>query len=100
MNKTEMIINEVAAGVRTEMENSIASGCHGMHYEHIVGNAYVDVDVFEEHCGGYYTVVESVMVSHFDTRHRSPMLEERIKCVLPDWEELKTFMMADGRLSA
>ena len=72
MTKLETIICQVADGVREEMEQSIMRGY------------YVDV-------------IEQVMVSHFDTAHRSPRLEQAIREVIPDWWEVKTFMMGEER---
>lgn len=100
MTTLENIITEVAAGVRMEMEDSILAGAYGMHFEKVYGDAYVDIDIFEEHRGGYIEVIEQVMVSHFDTCHRSPLLESAIKNVLPDWWEVKNSMMEGMRLSA
>lgn len=96
MNKLQNIINEVVAGVRTTMQDQILSGSYGMHYEHICGDAYIDIDIFEENRGGYYVVIEQVMVSHVDTAHRSPLLEQAIKAVLPDWYEMKEELMDGG----
>lgn len=100
MTKLETIICQVAAGVREEMEQSIMRGAYGMHFEQVYGDAYVDIDIFEEERGYYVDVIEQVMVSHFDTAHRSPRLEQAIREVIPDWWEVKTFMMGEERQSA
>lgn len=81
MNKLEKIITEVASGVRMQMENYILAGAKGMHFEQVYGNAYVDIDYFSPS-------VVSVMVSHVDTAHRSPLLESEIMKALPDWSEV------------
>lgn len=81
MNKLQTIITEVASGVRTTMENHIMAGAKGLHFEKVYGNAYVDIDYFSPS-------VISVMVSHVDTDHRSPLLEGEILKALPDWGEV------------
>lgn len=88
MNKLQTIITEVAAGVRTTMENHIMAGAKGLHYEKVYGNAYVDVDIFVERNHGALQEVAQVLVSHIDTAHRSPLLEEAIAGVLPCWFDM------------
>lgn len=94
MNKLETIITEVAAGVRTTMENHILAGAKGLHFEKVYGNAYVDIDYFSPS-------VASVMVSHVDTAHRSPLLEGEIMKALPDWSEVyNTIYWEDSKQTA
>lgn len=81
MNKLQTIITEVASGVRTTMENHILAGAKGLHYEKVYGNAYIDIEY-------YSPSVVTVMVSHVDTGHRSPLLEGEIMKALPDWSEV------------
>lgn len=93
MNKSETIITEVAAEVRTMMENHILAGAKGLHFEKVYGNAYVDIDY-------YSPSVVSVMVSHFDTGHRSPLLEDEILKALPDWSEVYNEIFWEDRQTA
>lgn len=88
MNKLQTIITEVAAEVRKEMEQSILKGAYGMHFEKVYGNAYVDIDIFVERNHGALQEVAQVMVSHIDTAHRSPLLEEAIAGTLPCWFDM------------
>jgi hypothetical protein len=81
MNKLQTIITEVAAGVRTQMENYILAGAKGMHFEQVYGNAYVDIEY-------YSPSVVTVIVSHVDTSHSSPLLEGEIMKALPEWSEV------------
>lgn len=94
MNKSEKIIIEVAAGVRTQMESYILAGAKGMHFEQVYGNAYVDIEY-------YSPSVVTVMVSHVDTAHRSPLLEDAIIKALPDWNEVyNAIFWEDSRQTA
>ena len=94
MNKLQNIITEVAAGVRTQMEDYILAGSKGMHYEKVYGNAYIDIEY-------YSPSVVTVMVSHVDTCHRSPLLEGEIMKAIPDWMEVyNTIYWEDSRQTA
>jgi hypothetical protein len=93
MKRTENIIEMVADGVRNQLERQIAAGAKDVHYEQLFGTAYVDV---------YYTpYAVTVVVSHIDTKHRSPMLESEIVNVLPDWNEVAdTIFWEDSKQTA
>lgn len=93
MKKLEMIISDVAAGVRKEMEDCIRSEVRRLHFEKAYGDAYVDVDYLSPS-------VVMVSASHMDTAHHSPLLEDSIIKALPDWYEVYYEIMEEGKLSA
>ena len=100
MKKSFEIINQVAEEVRKEMEQSIIEGASSMHYEKMVGDAYIDVEITEQSVGCCLTMVVDVIVSHYDTGHRSPLLESETKRALPDWYEVQDSMIREERQSA
>lgn len=92
MKRTENIIAMVVDGVRNQLEREIQAGAREVHYEQAFGTAYVDVR--------YTPYSVTVIVSHIDTKHRSPMLEKEIVNVLPDWNEVYDTIYWEERLSA
>lgn len=100
MKKLEEIRNQVAAGVRKEMERCILSGVRQLHYEQAFGTAYVDVDIYA-HKYPIYTVGVEVHVNHIDTQHHSPRLEKSIEAALPSWYTVRDeIMWEDSRQTA
>lgn len=100
MKKVDSIILDIAIGVRKEMESAMMKGAYGMHFEKSYGNAYIDVDIFLERKNNYIFEVQDVMVSHVETLHKSPLLEQAVKRVLPSWFKMQNELMMEERQTA
>lgn len=89
MKKLEKILKDVRKDVMKVMEDTILSGGKHFTFERNYGDAFIDID-FWETCNFPWLHAEwDITVSHEDCHKRSPLLEEAIKAVMPDWFKLK-----------
>ena len=86
------ILKEVQAGVRQKMEETILGGDNRFHYEKEYGDAYVDIEFHEVYCGAFMIDDWDVHVSHEDAAKESPLLEQALRAVMPDWFKMKEDM--------
>ena len=92
MKKLEKILREVRRDVMKVMEETILSGGKHFTFEKQYGDAYIDID-FWETCNFPWLHAEwDIAVSHEDIHKRSPILEDAIKAVMPDWFKLKELL--------
>lgn len=89
MTRTERILDEVKAGVLAKMEDTILGGDNRFHYEQEFGTAWVDIDFHEVYCGAFMIDDWDVHVAHEDGHKESPMLEQALRAVMPDWFKVK-----------
>ena len=92
MTRIENILNEVRTGVLSEMEETILDGDNRFHYEKEYGDAYVDIEFREVIAGAYLLDDWDIHVSHEDARKESPVLEQALRAVMPDWFKTKERM--------
>lgn len=92
MNKLEKILSDVRRDIQTKMEETAYTGGTHFVYEKQFGDAYIGID-FWETCNFPWLHAEfEVEVSHEDCHKRSPLLEQAVKAVMPDWFEIKERM--------
>ena len=91
--KIEKILKEVQAGVQSKMEDTILDGDNRFHYEKEYGEAYIDIEFHEVYCGAYVIDDWDVHVSHPDATKESPLLEQALRAVMPDWFKVKDEML-------
>lgn len=92
MKKLEKILTDVRKDVVARMEETIIMGGTHFIYEKNYGDAYIGID-FWETCNFPWLQAEfDVEVSHVDAHKRSPLLEQAIRAVMPDWFEIKERM--------
>lgn len=93
--KLQTILNDVSNGVFGKMVSAHQWGDDRMTYEQEVGDAWIDVEVREVRLRNGMLILDiDVAVSHEDTRHHSPLLENAIREVLPDWWKVKEEVLA------
>ena len=92
MKKLEKILTDVRKDVVARMEETIIMGGTHFIYEKNYGEAYIDIE-FRETCNFPWLQQEfDVTVSHEDCHKRSPLLEQAIKAVMPNWFDIKEKM--------
>lgn len=92
MKKLEKILKEVRRDITERMEDIAYHGCKHFTYEKNFGDAFIDID-FWEVCNFPWLRAEfDINVSHEDSHKRSPLLEQAIRAVMPDWFEIKEKM--------
>lgn len=100
MNKLQTIITEVAADVTIMMENAILNHSQSITYERQVGDAYIDIRIYESFFHNHECAIKEVDVNHIDTKHHSPRIEEAIMKSLPNWMEMKHEIFWEGKQTA
>lgn len=86
MTKKEQIIKDAVNAMYLEMQDAMLLGYDYARYEQDYGKASVNIEVREVRLrNGFYTDDVDVWVSHDNTDHQSPLLEEAIRKALPNW---------------
>lgn len=85
MNKLQTIITEVVTDIRKMIHDAINKGEESItiKYEKKVGDAYIDIEMWESYYHDQESLAVKVEVNHIDTKHHSPRLENFIFNRLP-----------------
>ena len=90
MNKRLVtFLQQIAKEVEDKAIKTILGRGTSFYYEKVVGATIITIDFQEYFVGGWKYAEYDVCVGHEDGHKRSPLLENAIKAVMPDWFQLK-----------
>ena len=111
MKKFDKALKEIQEGIKSRMWDAIRDNERNVYYEYDFGNTSINIEI-ELIIGGCCVVVPDVWIYRDDCEHRSPMVINAVKNIIPDWwavaeeveqakreeEANERFMLANMRL--
>lgn len=93
--KRKQFFKQIQESLTDAMREAILDGNDYLEYEKYFGDATLHVRIYEVRLAyGNYITDEDVWVEHLDRNHASPLFEEKVRELMPDWFSIKMEQIA------